>query len=750
MKNKKIMEYIIFAVVLLIPVIYSFFYLKSYWDPYGNLSDMKIAVVNLDEGKDEENQGEEFVAKLKDSDTFNICEVSLDEANEGMQQNEYYAMITIPSNFTEYLESASTENKNVATITYNPNQASNYLATQIVNSAMKTVEADLQAEVDSKIVANLSEKLEEVPNSLNDISDGASQILNGSEDLNSGLKQIKNGTSELNSKYSEFDKGVSSAYDGSTSIDNGLKTAQAGVNSLATGTESLDGAIEQINSGIDELSTQGNQGIAALSTGIQDLYNGANGLNTGVSGYLEGTASYAENVSNYTSNVEKYTKNVKNYISSVDGANEKTTELLTKLSKMTDSDDENIKELAKSAQTLLTTSSNLDKTEIVLNKTAEGLNQSGVKISKAGEGLVTKGEDVKNGAEGVLAGTQELATKSSSLSGITEGITSLKNAMAQVKVGTTSLKSGVNKLSNGTTELLTGSTQLTSGLSTLDESSTQVKSALQTLDDGANSAYDGSDELTSGVQEFNDEVNSGISDTNEELTTLNGLEEFSKEPVNMETEGYGDVSSYGIAFTPLFLCIGLWVGALMCYVVFYYDQRHRFGILDHDNKNKLVQNIIYLIVGGIQGILTAGLLKLGLGFEIQNMWLYFGVSALLGVTFISIIQFLIRNFGDIGKFLALIILVLQLAASGGTFPIETINEFFQVLSPYLPMTYAINLLREILIPTATNFKAEYIGLLLGINVAMVGITYCVDIIKIKLKKTKKSTNKSKIGVLRKA
>ena len=76
MKKEKIFTIIIFMVVLLIPLIYSFFYLKSYWNPYGNLSDMKIAVVNLDSGKDGSNEGNEFVKSLKESDTFNIQEVS--------------------------------------------------------------------------------------------------------------------------------------------------------------------------------------------------------------------------------------------------------------------------------------------------------------------------------------------------------------------------------------------------------------------------------------------------------------------------------------------------------------------------------------------------------------------------------------------------------------------------------------------------------------------------------------------------
>ena len=128
MKKDKIMKVVIFVVVLLIPIIYSFFYLKSYWNPYGDLTQMKIAVVNLDEGKDNENQGKEFVNELKNDGTFDICEVNLDNANEGMQNGDYYATILIPSNFTQCLNSASTKDKQIATITYSPNQATNYLA----------------------------------------------------------------------------------------------------------------------------------------------------------------------------------------------------------------------------------------------------------------------------------------------------------------------------------------------------------------------------------------------------------------------------------------------------------------------------------------------------------------------------------------------------------------------------------------------------------------------------------------------
>lgn len=125
------------------------------------------------------------------------------------------------------------------------------------------------------------------------------------------------------------------------------------------------------------------------------------------------------------------------------------------------------------------------------------------------------------------------------------------------------------------------------------------------------------------------------------------------------------------------------------------------------------------------------------GFEIDNMFIYLISSMLIGITFMSIIQFLIRNFGDIGKFLALIILVLQLAAAGGTFPIETIDKGFQVITPYLPMTYSIKLLREILVPTASNFKENYMLILSLISIFAIVVRVIVDKIKLNNKNLEK-------------
>ena len=736
LKNSNAFKAIIFTVVMLIPLIYSFFYLKSYWNPYGNLSDMQIAVVNLDKGKDDKNQGNEFVQSLKDSDTFKICEVSKDEAQEGMKKGNYYATIKIPENFTECLESASTENKQIAQVTYSPNQATNYLATQIVNSAVKTIELNLQSKIDKEIIANLASKLNEVPDSLQEISDGADTILNGTENLNDGIKQISDGTNTLSNSYKEFDEGVNSACTGSKSLTSGISQVSDGVETLKNGGKSLDNAIDQINQGANQLSSQGAEGITALASGANDLNDGAKTLSEGAKAYVQGTEALADGTLSYVENNAKIIQGTSDYVDGVNKLNENSKAILQALAQYgANSSDKTINELAQKAQAVLNSKTNGISTFDYLTASGNNIKAGGIslasnheKLIAGAKGLKASGTGITTGANKLYAGTQSLVSGTSNLGKITNGIQSLKTALTQVKQGTTSLNNGIENLQNGTTKLSEGSSSLETGLEKLSSSSSTVDNAIETLNEGSKTAYDGSNQLVEGVQTFKTSIDEGLQDTKEQLKSLNGIEEFGENPVEFKTEEYGKVDSYGIAFTPLFLCIGLWVGALMAYVVLYYDHDERFGIFGMNAKNKILQNLVYLGLGAVEGLITGWLLKAGLGYEIQNMALYYGASILIGITFMSIIQFLIRNFGDIGKFLALIILVLQLAAAGGTFPIETIDKGFQAVSPYLPMTYSIKLLREVLVPTASNFKGTYIGILVGIIAVTMLITFVVDII----------------------
>ena len=119
MTKKKWFKAVIIIAIILIPVLYSGFYLKAFWDPYGNLEELPVAIVNLDEGENEENLGKELVDKLLDKGIVKFSVISEQEANDGLVNKEYYAVITIPANFTKKLNSAENQDRQSAvTVSY--------------------------------------------------------------------------------------------------------------------------------------------------------------------------------------------------------------------------------------------------------------------------------------------------------------------------------------------------------------------------------------------------------------------------------------------------------------------------------------------------------------------------------------------------------------------------------------------------------------------------------------------------------
>lgn len=792
LQEKGIIKIVVFAVVLLIPVIYSFFYLKSYWDPYGHLSDITVGIVNLDNGVDGKNRGEEFIQGLKGTKTFNFVDVKdSNEATTGLGEDKYYAVITIPSNFTETINSAGTNNKQVSTITYTPNKRKNYLASQILNSALKTVELNLESKISKEVTATLSDSLKDVPDSLEKIADGADKLNEGATSLSDGLQTLSDGVGTLDSKYSEFNNGVESAYKGSESLSDGINQVNTGISNLSDGANTLDSATSQVYDGVNKLAQEGGNGIEKLTSGIDTLDTAADSLSDGVSQYVSGAESLADGVNKYVAGTEqvasgtcayvdgaeKLATNTSAYLAGTMELNSNKSTILKKFIEASkdnpelatlayqaqgilDKEEENhISEqsqalkagadelIAKNSQTNLTSGQMLKAGASQLI-TADSTGYSASQRLKAGANmLVSKdengmsvGEKLKTGAAALSQGTSTLKERAKSLYQITNGIGTLESALEQISNGTTSLANGAQILKQGNTKVSDGANTLTTGLKTLSDSSLAVKDALTRLNSGAVTALDGSRQLQEGTETFKNEINSGLETAKEEVKKVDGLDEYVQDPVKIEEESYGEVDSYGVAFAPLFISIGLWVGALMCYVVLYYDQRHRFGLLDHDtNKSRILQNAIYLVIGAVDGIITGLILKAGLGYSVVNMGAYIGECMLAGLVFMAIIQFLIRNFGDVGKFLALIILVLQLAASGGTFPVETIDNGFKGFTSILPMTYTIRAFRDTLISTNHSLLGENTWILIGILVAIIALGTVAEVFKANISKNKTTT-----------
>ena len=579
---KKYFKYIVLCAVLLIPFMYSFFYLKSYWNPYGNLKDLGVAIVNNDKTT-KNSLSSKYIKGLKESETCKFEVVNEEKANDGLQNGKYYAIVTIPKNFTENINNIKSKDRQITTITYTPNQKTNYIASQIISRILLESQKSLEEEISSNVVKNLSDNLNEVPNKLQEISDG--------------VGQIKEGTETLSNKYAEFDNGINSAVDGSIKINDGLNT-------LSEKTE-------------------------PLKNGINDLYNGSVTLEKGINDYTNTSLSIIQLAAGFCQNESTYA-----YYNGY------------------------------------------------LNAYSNG------QINCQNIGYIVN--SLKSGSNSLKVGAN----------GITNGLSSINQS-------TPTLINGINELKNG-------SDTLTTGLKTISNGSKQINDGINKINDGTNL--------------LKTNIDNGIESTKDELKNLEGLDKFMSSPIEIDEKPTVEVKEYGISFTPLFLSIGLWVGALMSYVVLFFDQEHRFKYLDKENKG-IKQNIIYIVLSIIFGFITALLLKLLLGFNLANPALYYTSAILISITFMSIIQFLIRVFKDVGKFLALIILVLQLAASGGTFPVETISNGFRLLTNFLPMTYSIRLIKEAIIETTNGLVSTNIIVLLLFAIIPFILTTVYDIIK---------------------
>lgn len=589
MNKEKGMKYLIIVALLIIPFMYSFFYLKAFWDPYGKMDNIKVALVNLD-GNSNSDKGKEIITNLENQKVLDTYVKSEKEANEGLKKGEYYAVITIPENFTETLDKISSKDRTKAYITYSPNQKSNYLASQIINKVVEEVEKEVTGQINENIVSSLEGKLNEVPDKVKKIEDGVNKIGEGTNTLYEGSNTLNNGLNTLNSSYTAFDNGITSLKDGSNSLNVGIK---------------------EINNGLNSLS----------------------------------------------SNLNLYTNNV----------------------------------------SLIT--SNINDLSILLNT------------------LNTHPEYIQN--EAFKAKINEASVKLNYLTSKQNGISMID----KISSASNSLNEGVNKLKDGSLKLVNGSNALNAGLNSLKENSLIIKTGINELSSGSVKLNTGLNTLNTSIKEAGNQIKNERVKTEEELKELDGLSKYAKDPVEIKEKDSPKVSEYGTAFAPYFMSISLWVGSLMLFVVLYYDVNDRFKLFSRNASNKKKRTLAYIVLSIVQAVVLGIILKLGIGYNVTNYFVYFTSLIFTSITFTLIMEFLIVRFNDIGKFLAILLLVLQLSSSAGTFPIETVPSIFRSISPFMPATYTIRMFKESLITLDMNLFMNSFIIIFIIAIVLFGINF---------------------------
>ncbi len=282
--------------MMIIPFLYSVFFLKSVWDPYGNTGHLPVAVVNKDQSVKFQSKnfavGDQLVDQLKENDDLDWHFVSAKKAQYGLSHKKYYMVITIPENFSKNATTVLNKKPKKMELTYKTNDSLNYIgeviskqgATQ-VNASVKESVSEAYADTMFKVIKKVGGGFKTAANGAKKLSDGSKTLSDGLNTYTAGVDTVNKGVMTLNAGVVPLGSGVLQLTTGSSTLKNGIDTYTAGVDTVNGGVQTLKGS------------------VPALTSGVGQLYTGSNALKDGVANYTKGTDQVADGIAQINSNV---------------------------------------------------------------------------------------------------------------------------------------------------------------------------------------------------------------------------------------------------------------------------------------------------------------------------------------------------------------------------------------------------------------------------------------------------------------
>ncbi|HER8989607.1 TPA: YhgE/Pip domain-containing protein [Streptococcus pyogenes] len=712
-KNPKLM--ITMIGVALVPALYNLSFLGSMWDPYGRVNDLPIAVVNHDKPAKRAGKsltiGNDMVDKMSKSKDLEYHFVSAKQAQEGLKEGDYYMVITLPEDLSQRAATLLNSEPQKLTIRYQTSKGHGMVAAKMGETAM----AKLKESVSQNITKTYT-----------------SAVFSSMTDLQSGLKETSTG---------------------SQALDSGAKTAQAGSQTLSTNLAALTGASQQFQQGTGRLTS----GLTTYTDGVNQVKNGLGTLSTDIPNYLNWVSRLSQGASQLNQGLSQLTqattlsdekaKGIQSLIVGLPVLNQGIQQLNTELSTLqppnlnADELGNSLGAIAQAAKQVIaeeTAAQNeelsaLQATSVYQSLTAEQQGELAAALSQS-----DKSQTV-SAAQTILSSVQTLSTSLQSLSQEDQSkqLEQLKEAVAQIanqsnqalpgaSSALTELSTGLAKVNGSLNQqVLPGSNQLTTGLAQLNRYNTAIGSGVIKLSEGANALssksgelLDGSHQLSEGATKLADgssqlsqgghQLTSGLTELSTGLSTLNrSLAKASQQlslvsvtdknakavakPLVLNEKDKDGVKTNGIGMAPYMIAVSLMVVALSTNVIFANSLSGR-PVKDKWDwaKQKFVINGFISTMGSIVLYLAIQLL----GFEARYGMETLGFIMLSGWTFMALVTALVGWDDRYGSFASLVMLLLQVGSSGGSYPIELSGAFFQKLHPFLPMTYVVSGLRQ--------------------------------------------------------
>ncbi len=670
--------------LMILPSLYAWMNIEASWDPYGQTDQIKVGVVNNDIGasvrEEDIHVGDELVETLKDNDSMDWQFVDEEKAMDKLEYGDYFAVIVVPEDFSEKLATVISDQPEKAEVAYYVNEKINAIAPKITDKGATVIVEEISSNFISTVNGVIFDMFNqigiELENALPDIIQFEDYIFT----IEEKLPEIKNILDESLADAENAEEMVSDA--------NSLipRVEEATNQGLSTVNETLD-FIYEAEGRLDEIAPRVNEDLDTIQQAVQDT-----------NAFLESVDISSQNLPDIHQQIDNWNEQIDSSIASI----------------------ESIEEILRQVQNQQ--ESNQDE------ETTDNPDENGSEDNQEPEGDTEEEANQQNNQEQIEDALNQLASMKAALQELQE---QLNQANEMIKENNEALEEMIANLKDTaqfTNERLDAfiseyqetieprvkeeiqhtKSSLESAKSILTEIQNTIPEAQELLNRTETNLVDGEEMLESVLAEY-PYIHTKINELADKIRSVEGetdLEEiiellqndpdaersFFEEPVMLNQNKLFPIDNYGTGMTPFYTVLAIWVGGLLLISLLATDPHH---VESYTGRQIYFGRLFtFITIGFFQTIIvTLGDMYL-LDVEVKEPIWFILFGLLSSIVFILIVYTLVSVFGDIGKALAIVFLVLQIAGAGGTYPVDLLPEFFQAINPYLPFTYAINLMRE--------------------------------------------------------
>ncbi|MGN0495263.1 MAG: YhgE/Pip family protein [Lachnospiraceae bacterium] len=750
---------LVLLVIILIPAMYAGFFLASMWDPYGDLKYLPVAVVNKDKSvtyNDKElTVGKDLAKNLEENDSMAFNVVDEDTARKGLENGTYYMVITIPEDFSKNASTLMDETPKKMVLDYETNPGRNYISMKLSESAMKEIKSNLTEEITHTYAETVFDSLTDIEDGFADAVDGTNDMLEGEEKLLDGNHTISENLLVLSEGAGELKTGTDTLASGSNELNSQMPAVTDGADKLATGATQVSDGVDKLAGGLSGLTQSVNSNIA-IQTENQKTFGEK--VETDKANVNTAVQSYATNL---TGSVAQAAAGTAAQYAGMAGAkaaasiagNAASSYVIMQL-------DGYIAEVNLASGTptsdgfreyLTNLQMSSGGSSSVPQAVQTAMNQNNETISSAIQASLAEGSEgktaVSNAAaavaqsvdtSGITSAVTTLAGDAGQLGGATGALQVLNtiNSSADLSQlptlvnGAKALADGANNLADGTKQvsgavdqIATGSARLSQGADRIAEGSGLLSEGSLTLGEGLVSLQDGTRTLHDGLADGKDEIS-------QNEASDKTLDMFAQ-PVEVHETKITDVENNGHAMAAYMFSVGIWVACLAFCLM--YPLAKYTGELTN-GKDWWASKAVILYPMAILMVLMLMLILHGaLGFEPASWAKTMAVAFAAVACFMSIMYFFNLMLGKVGSFLMLLFMVLQLAGSAGTYPVEISGKLAQALNKWMPFTYSVNGFRAGIAENGPSVLHECV-VLFGISIVFTLLT--IGVFRIRSYRTK--------------